>query len=130
MPNSPPPDLTTIHPDAWQALHQWIGAWGQANENTQIAAIIGLVMMTLMICATVAFVKWVASRGHSNGDIAAAMTPLVGAITAIVEEHARQSEAIAHAQENNNRILMDLQRTIQVLVEMGGCRFERREHTP
>ena len=127
MPNSTSPDLTTIHPDAWHAVQQWIGAWGQANENTQIAAIIGMVVMTLMICATVAFVKWVASRGHSNGDIAAAMTPLVGAITAIVEEHARQSEAIAHAQENNNRILMDLQRTIQVLVEMGGCRFERRE---
>ncbi len=127
MPNPAVPDATAMPPDAWHALQQWIGAWGQANENTQIAAIIGIVTMTMMICATVAFVKWIVAQGHSNSDIAAAMTPLVGAITAIVEEHARQSEAIAHAQENNNRILVDLQRTIQVLVEMGGCRFERRE---
>lgn len=83
-------------PDIWASVAtQYVGAWGQAAPMVQIAAIIAVVIV-------VAILAWAWSRKKSGPETTGIP---VEAFAHVVEEQARQTEALRSAVEGLSEIV-------------------------
>jgi membrane protein implicated in regulation of membrane protease activity len=83
-------------PDVWAGVAtQYVGAWGSAAPVVQIAAIIAVVIV-------VAILAWAWSRRREQPDSSGVP---VEAFAHVVEEQARQTEALRSAVEGLSEIV-------------------------
>ena len=91
-------------PDIWAGVAtQYVDAWGQAAPMVQIAAIIAVVIV-------VAILAWAWSRkkaGHETTGIP------VEAFAHVVEEQARQTEALRSAVEGLSEIVHEMRKLLE-----------------
>lgn len=89
-------------PDIWAGVAtQYVGAWGQAAPMVQIAAIIAVVIV-------VAILAWAWSRKKQE------TTGIpVEAFAHVVEEQARQTEALRSAVEGLSEIVHEMRKLLE-----------------
>ena len=85
--------MTEQSPDIWAGVAtQYVGAWGQAAPMVQVAAIVATVMI-------IAIIAWAWSRKKDASGVP------VEAFAHVVEEQARQTEALRSAVEGLSEIV-------------------------
>ncbi len=95
--------MTEPSPDIWAGLaSQYVGAWGQAAPMVQMTAIIAAVFV-------VAIAAWAWSR-KQQGDVSGVP---VEAFAHVVEEQARQTEALRSAVEGLSEIVHQIRMLLE-----------------
>lgn len=91
-------------PDIWAGVAtQYVGAWGQAAPMVQIAAIIAVVIV-------VAILAWAWSRKKAGQETTGIP---VEAFAHVVEEQARQTEALRSAVEGLSEIVHEMRKLLE-----------------
>ena len=91
-------------PDIWAGVAtQYVGAWGSAAPVVQIAAIIAVVIV-------VAILAWAWSRRREQPDSSGVP---VEAFAHVVEEQARQTEALRSAVEGLSEIVHQIRMLLE-----------------
>ncbi len=95
--------MTEQSPEIWAGVAtQYVGAWGQAAPMVQIAAIAATVII-------IAIIAWAWSRKQGAPD--ASGVP-VEAFAHVVEEQARQTEALRSAVEGLSEIVHEMRKLL------------------
>lgn len=96
--------MTDANHDVWAGLaSQYVGAWGQAVPMVQMTAIIAAVI-------AIAILAWAWSRRKEHGE--ASGVP-VEAFAHVVEEQARQTEALRSAVEGLSEIVHEIRKILE-----------------
>ncbi len=91
-------------PDIWAGVAtQYVGAWGQAAPMVQIAAIAATVII-------IAIIAWAWSRRRDASDSSGIP---VEAFAHVVEEQARQTEALRSAVEGLSEIVHEMRKLLE-----------------
>ena len=94
-------------PEIWAGVAtQYVGAWGQAAPIVQIAAIVAAVVI-------VAIIAWAWTRKKSSGGETASPGIPVDAFAHVVEEQARQTEALRCAVESLSDIVHETRKLLE-----------------
>jgi hypothetical protein len=94
--------MTEQSPDIWAGVAtQYVGAWGQAAPMVQVAAIAATVII-------IAIIAWAWSRKTSRTDTGIP----VEAFAHVVEEQARQTEALRSAVEGLSEIVHEMRKLL------------------
>lgn len=95
--------MTDSSPDIWAGIaSQYVGAWGQAAPVVQVAAMIATVII-------IAIIAWAWSRKTSRTDTGIP----IEAFAHVVEEQARQTEALRSAVEGLSEIVLHIRRLLE-----------------
>jgi len=96
--------MTEQSPEIWAGVAtQYVGAWGQAAPMVQIAAIAATVII-------IAIIAWTWSRKQGAPD--ASGVP-VEAFAHVVEEQARQTEALRSAVEGLSEVVHEIRKILE-----------------
>jgi len=96
--------MTEQSPEIWAGVAtQYVGAWGQAAPMVQIAAIAATVMI-------IAIIAWTWSRKQGASD--ASGVP-IEAFAHVVEEQARQTEALRSAVEGLSEVVHQIRMLLE-----------------
>jgi hypothetical protein len=94
--------MTDSSPDIWAGVAtQYVGAWGQAAPMVQVAAIVAMVIVVAILARA-----W--SRKTSRTDTGIP----VEAFAHVVEEQARQTEALRSAVEGLSEIVHEMRKLL------------------
>lgn len=94
--------MTEQSPDIWAGVAtQYVGAWGQAAPMVQVAAIVATVII-------IAIIAWAWSRKTSRADTGIP----IEAFAHVVEEQARQTEALRSAVEGLSEIVHEMRKLL------------------
>ena len=96
--------MTEPSPDIWAGIaSQYVGAWRQAAPMVQMTAIIAAVIV-------VAIAAWAWARKQEQGDVSGVP---IEAFAHVVEEQARQTEALRSAVEGLSEVVHQIRMLLE-----------------
>ena len=96
--------MTEPSPDIWAGLaSQYVGAWGQAVPMVQMTAIVSAVIV-------VAIAAWAWTHRREHGESSGVP---IEAFAHVVEEQARQTEALRSAVEGLSEIVHEIRKILE-----------------